>query len=116
MATKTTFADPEDDEPSGRRQPASTPEDREQQMIHYADQLAEKQLRNGTASAQVITHYIKLGTAKEGLEREKIRHENLRLEAQVAQIKAQQGTAELYEKVLDALKIYTGSDEDDDGL
>lgn len=96
-----------------QRQPATTPEDREQQMIHYADQLAEKQLREGTASAQVITHFLKLGTAKEGLEREKIHHENLRLEAQVAQIKAQQGTAELYEKVLGALKIYTGSDDDE---
>jgi hypothetical protein len=106
----------EEPEETLRRQTATNPEDREQQMVHYADQLAERQLREGTASAQVITHYLKLGSAKEGLEREKIRHENLRLEAQVAQIKAQAGTAELYEKVLGALKIYTGSDEDDDDL
>lgn len=36
--------------------PALTPEARENQLISLASDLAEKQLREGTASSQVITH------------------------------------------------------------
>lgn len=96
-----------------RRRPAETPTDREQQMINYADELAERQLREGTASAQVITHYLKLGTSRERLEQEKIANENLRLQAQVAQIQSQQRTDELMAEVLAAMKIYTGVDDDE---
>lgn len=97
-----------------RRRPADTPDDREQQMINYADQLAEKQLREGTASSPVITHYLKLGTSRERLEQEKIHNENLRLKAQIAQIESQAMSGELMEKVLVALRTYAGVDDDDD--
>jgi len=97
-----------------RRQPATTPEDREQQMIAYADALAEKQLREGTASSQVITHYLKLGTGRERLEQEKIENENLRLRAQVAQMESQQRAEDLMSQLLDTMKIYMGVDDDDD--
>lgn len=97
-----------------RRRPAENPEDREQQMINYADALAEKQLREGTASAQVITHYLKLGTSRERLEQEKIHNENLRLQAQVAQIQSQARTEQLMEEVISALRIYTGVDDDEE--
>ena len=50
--------------------PASTPEARESQMISLAVDLAEQQLRDGTASAQVITHYLKLGSTKEKIEKD----------------------------------------------
>ena len=96
-----------------RKQPATTPADREQQMIEYADQLAEKQLREGTASSQVITHYLKLGTSRERLEQEKIANENLRLKAQVAQIQSQQRAEDLMEQVLVAMKKYAGVDDDE---
>lgn len=115
MARKTTFADPEDDEPKGHRAaPADTPHDRELQMANYADELAEKQLREGTASAQVITHYLKATTERERLEREKIRLEALRLEAQIVQIESQATSGELMSRVMEALQRYTGNDEDDD--
>ena len=55
---------------SRKRRPALTPEARENQMISLAVDLAEKQLREGTASSQVITHYLKLSTSKERLERD----------------------------------------------
>ena len=66
---------------SPKRPPAKTPEGREQQMISLAVDLAEEQLRNGTASSQVIVHYLKLASTREKLEQEKIRHENAMLEA-----------------------------------
>ena len=61
--------------------PALTPEARENQLIYLATDLAEKQLREGTASSQVITHYLKLGSTKEKLEREKLAEENNLLRA-----------------------------------
>ena len=97
-----------------RRPPATTPADREQQMAEYADRLAEKQMREGTASAQVITHYLKAATERERLEREKIQLETLRLKAQIAQIESQATSGELMTRVLDALRVYTGADDEDD--
>lgn len=104
----------EKDSAAPRRQPADTPQDREQQMINYADELAEKQLLAGTASSQVITHYLKLGTSRERLEQEKIANENLRLRAQIAQLESQTRAEELMADVLEKMKIYAGVDEDVD--
>lgn len=56
-----------------KQRPAITPEARENQMIALAEQMAEKQLLEGTASAQVVVHYLKLGTTKARLENEKLR-------------------------------------------
>lgn len=97
-----------------RRPPATNSADREQQMAELADRTAEKQMLDGTASAQVITHYLKVATERERLEREKIRLESLRMEAQIAQINSQATSGELMTKVLDALRVYTGADDDDD--
>jgi hypothetical protein len=63
-----------------RLRPALSPEARENQMIALAIDLAEKQLIEGTASSQVITHFLKLGTTKTELEKEKLRKENSLLE------------------------------------
>ena len=41
--------------------PALSPEARENQLIDLAVNLAEQQLLDGTASSQVITHFLKLG-------------------------------------------------------
>lgn len=104
----------ENRKPMPRRQPATSAEEREQQMIEYADQLAEKQLLEGTASSQVMTHYLKLGTTREKLEQEKIRNENLRLQAQIAQLESQQRAEELMVELLQTMKIYAGVDEEDE--
>ena len=61
--------------------PAITPEARENQLISLAVDLAERQLREGTASSQVITHYLKLGSTREKLERERLEEENKLLRA-----------------------------------
>ena len=55
---------------SKKIRPASSPEAREKQLISLAVNLAEKQLMEGTASSQVITHYLKLGSTREQLETE----------------------------------------------
>lgn len=98
----------------GRRfRPATTPEGRENQLISLAADLAEKQLREGTASSQVITHFLKMASGRESLERAKIERENLLLSAKVDELSSRKNTEELYAKALKAMKQYSGQDVDD---
>lgn len=102
------------DNPKQRLRPALTPEAREKQMISLAEDLAEQQLLNGTASSQVITHYLKLGTMREQLEMKKIEQE---IELQKAKTKALANMDEikdLYEDALKAMKRYGGHGDSDE--
>ena len=96
--------------------PAMSPEARENQMIAYAVDLAEKQLREGTASSQVITHYLKLGSSKERLEREKLERENELLRAKAESLQSAQRSEEVYKEALKAMRTYSGqiTDEEED--
>lgn len=93
-----------------RRPPATTPQSRENQMISLAVDLAEKQITKGTASAQVITHYLKLGTAKESLERKKLEAENALLKARVENIASAAQSSEMYTQALNAMRAYSGQE------
>jgi len=97
-----------------RIRPATSPEARENQMISLAISLAEQQLVDGTASSQVITHYLKLGSMKERLEREKLEEENKLLRAKTEALESQRRTEELYAEALKAMKRYSGVNEDED--
>lgn len=88
--------------------PALTPEARENQLISLAIDRAEQQLLDGTASSQVITHYLKLGSTKERLEREKLERENELLRAKAESIQSAQRIEELYRNALDAMRSYRG--------
>lgn len=90
--------------------PATNPEAQEQIMIALAVNLAEKQLREGTASSQVITHYLKLGTTKERLEKEKLENENKLLKAKTESLESNQRIEALYKEALDAMRSYSGQD------
>jgi hypothetical protein len=97
------------EEPSRRRRPpATTPEGRENQLIGMAVELAERQLAEGTASSQVITHYLKLGTSRERLEQEKLQHENELLKAKKEALASQARVEELYMNALTAMRGYQG--------
>src|SRR5678815_819204 len=96
---------------SRTRRPAETLEGRENQLISLATDLAEQQLIQGTASAQVMTHFLKLGTTRERLEQEKLQHENLLLSAKREQIASQQRIEELYGEALSAFKVYRGESD-----
>ena len=96
--------------------PALTPEARENQLISLAVDLAEKQLLEGTASSQVITHYLKLGTTKEKLEREILEKQKALIEAKTENLQSAKRIEELYKNALDAMKNYSGhmSESEDD--
>lgn len=79
-------------------------------MICLAVDLAERQLMEGTASSQVITHFLKLGTMKEKLELQKLRQENRLLQAKTESIKSEKRIEELYLNALNAMRDYGGKD------
>ena len=98
-----------------RGRPALTPEARENQLIALAVDLAEEQLRNGTASSQVVTHYLKLGSSKEKLEKEILEKQKELIEAKTQTLQSAQRTEELYSNALSAMKRYsTGNETTDD--
>lgn len=94
--------------------PALTPEARENQMIALAVDLAEKQLIEGTASSQVITHFLKLATSRERLEKEKLEKENELLRAKTEAIESAKRVEELYSDALRAMRSYRGETVDED--
>lgn len=92
-----------------KRAPATSLEARENQLISLAVDLAEKQLSEGTASAQVITHYLKLGSTKERVEKEILEEQKELLKAKTDALKSAKTVEELYSNALDAMRMYTGS-------
>lgn len=103
-----------DSKPTRRVRPALTPEAEEVQMTALAMNLAKQQLLDGTASSQVITHFLKLGTERARLEKEKIIKENKLLDVKANAIENSQREDELFEKAIAAMKRYNGDINDDD--
>ena len=97
-----------------RTRPALTPEARENQLIAMAVDLAEKQLLEGTASSQVITHYLKLGSSRDRLEREKLQEENKLLRAKTEQIESTKNMEAKYIEAIEAMKRYSGNGDSND--
>lgn len=88
--------------------PAMTPGARENQMIAQAMDLAEQQLRDGTASSQIIAHFLKLGSQRERLERERLEEENKLLRAKTEALQSAKNMEEAYTKAIAAMQIYRG--------
>lgn len=102
-------------EPSRRRgRPATSPQARENQLIAAAYDLAERQIADGTVSAQVQSHFLKLGSSRQALENEKLKRENELLTAKVEQLKSASRMEELYEGAIRAMRQYSGQTVDEE--
>ena len=100
---------------SSMMRPALTPEARENQLISLAVDLAEKQLREGTASCQVITHYLKLGSTKERIEKEILEKQKDLINAKTQNLKSIERQEQMYAEALKVFRGYSGhGDEEDD--
>ncbi len=88
--------------------PPLTPEAREGLMVSLAMDRAEEQLRDGTASSQIIVHFLKLGSTRAELEKEKLAMENQHLQAKTEAIQAQQREEEMFSKAIEAMRRYQG--------
>lgn len=101
-------------EPKKARRPASTPSGRENQLTSLAYDLAEQQLIAGTASAQVISHFLKMGSTREVLEQQRIQHENELLRVKAESIAKAEDMERLYRGALDAMRSYKSQDTSED--
>lgn len=99
---------------SSRRPPATTPEARENQMISLAVDLAEKQLHDGSASSQVLTHFLKLGSTKERIEKEILEKQKDLIVAKTESIQSGKRIEELYINALNAMRTYSGNKRGDE--
>ena len=88
--------------------PALTPEARENQLISLATDLAEEQMREGTASSQVLTHFLKLGTIKQKLELEMMEKQKELISAKADNLKSAKKIEALYTEALEAMRLYSG--------
>lgn len=99
---------------TSKRRPALSPEARENQMIALAVDLAEKQLMEGTASSQVITHYLKLGSTKERIEKEILEKQKELISAKTEALQSAKTVEELYANAISAMRKYSGNGGGDD--
>ena len=97
-----------------RIRPALTPESREDQLVALAINLAEKQLLEGTASAQVISHFLKIGSTKERIEKEILEEQKDLIKAKTEALKSEKRVEELYEEALNAMRRYSGQVVDEE--
>lgn len=94
-----------------KRPPATTPEGREQQLIALAMEATEKRIRDGTASAQELVHFLKAGSPTAKLERQILEKQKELLVAKTAAIESQKRVEELYANALSAMRAYSGDPE-----
>lgn len=80
-------------------------------MISLAMDVAEQQLREGKASPLVIAHFLRVGSQKSMLEREKIRQETELMKAKKAAIEADENDAEMYRNAIEAMRTYSRSSD-----
>lgn len=100
-------------EPTKKRRPALTPEARENQLIAYAYDLVEERILSGTASAQELVHFLKLGSSKEKLEKERLEEENKLLRAKTKALESGDEKKQLYKDAINAMLRYAGVDRDE---
>jgi hypothetical protein len=101
-------------QPRRRRPPASTPEARENQLIALAVDLVEKRLIEGTASSQETTHFLKLGSTRERIEKDILEQQRELIKAKTEAIRSQERVEELYKNALSAMRHYSGNGRDSD--
>lgn len=99
---------------TGKSRHPITPEARESQMISLAMDLAEKQLRDGTASSQLITEFVKRGSTKAQLEKEILKEQKELMAAKTEALQSAKRIEELYKDALNAMRNYSGQGEPDE--
>lgn len=102
-------------EPVVRRMPAAnTPDAREKQLVSLAYDLAEKQILEGTASAQVVAHFLKLGSSRERAEQARIDRDIKLADAKIENLASSARIEALYSEAMDAMRTYQGQESSGD--
>lgn len=98
---------------SGRRAPATTPEQRNNQLIAMSFDAAEQMITSGKATSQLLTHFLKQGTARDELEKTKLELEGQLLKVRADSIMASEDVRELYQEAIEAMTDYKGGTSED---
>jgi hypothetical protein len=104
----------EPSEPTRKMRPALTPEANENQMVSLAMDLVRKRLIEGTASSQETTHFLKIGSSKERLEKEILEKQKDLIEAKTQSLQSAKRIEELYSNALSAMRNYSGHGDDNE--
>lgn len=94
--------------------PAMTLEAREAQLVSLAMDLAEKRIREGTASSQEVTHFLKIGSSEALIKKRILEEEEKLTRAKTEALQSQKHIEELYAKALTAMKDYGGQPDGDE--
>lgn len=92
--------------------PALTPEARESRIVAKAMDMAEELIDNRTASSQLLTHFLKLGTVRAELELEELRQKTELAKAKTREIDANKENIELLNEVMKCMREYQGMEVD----
>lgn len=95
------------------RKPPTTPQEHENLLISLAMKRAEQQLADGTASSQVISHFLKMGATREQLEQDKIRKETELLKTKRDTIESAEAVEARIEAAVEAFGRYRGKNARD---
>ena len=90
-----------------------TPEARENQLIALAYDLVEQRLRDGTATSQETTHFLKMGSTKEHLEKMLMEEECKLKKSKTEALESQKRMEALYAEAIEAVKRYRGYEEEE---
>lgn len=93
--------------------PATSLEDRESQLISLAYDVVEERMRNGTATSQEVTHFLKLGSTKDRLEKEILERQKELITAKTETLQSQRRLEELFTEAISAFREYSGSDSEE---
>lgn len=96
-----------------KRPPGKTPEAIENYLISLAMSLVESRLLKGTASSQETTHFLKLGSSKERVEKEILEKQKDFLTAKTESLQSAKTSEKLYKDAIAAFRSYSGMGEDD---
>lgn len=97
-----------------RSRPATTPEDREDEMVSLAYDVAEEQMRMGNASSQVLTHFLKAGSTREMIEKVRLEGDVKLAQAKIEAMEAATKMDALYAEAIRAMSIYQGREPEPD--
>lgn len=97
-------------------QPAMLSDDaRKSYLTSLAMDLIEERLKNGTATSQETTYFLRFGSKEAEYKEQILKAQKELYEAKTEALKSQQRQEELYEKAIAAMRRYSGagvSDED----
>lgn len=112
--TKVVYDETPIEQSKRRSKPADNPESREKQLIALAYNLVEKRLREGTATSQETTHFLRLGSLNARLEQDILKNKAKKMEAEIKHIQSQDRVEELYANALAAMRSYSVNNDNDD--